>query len=88
MKAAIYKYPLSLRASSELTMPAPGRIVHVAMQAGDPYVWAIVWPDCGETITRKLRIIGTGHEYDPTGLTHIATFQQPPFVWHVFEEMT
>jgi hypothetical protein len=53
-------------------------------------MWAIVDVDDGVlTEMRTFEIYGTGNPMDSSagidGLYYVATFQQPPYVWHVFE---
>lgn len=85
MKHRIWKYTFEIADSFFLSLPAGARILHAECQQGAPTLWALVDPDA-ELRARKFRIIGTGHPIDQKGLTHIATFQQQPFVWHLFEE--
>lgn len=98
----IYKYPFALVDRFTLELPADARIVHVAIQPGpgEPYssrsangtacIWAIVSPEAPQ-VHRVFHIRGTGHEigYGDHGreLTHVATFQDSPYVWHLFEEI-
>lgn len=84
-KTAIYKYPFAPVDSFAIDMPAPAEVLHVDCQRGQPCMWVLVWPD-GETVTRRFRLVGTGHEFDSKSLRYLATFQQSPFVWHLFEE--
>lgn len=50
------------------------------------WLWAEVQPAAG-LVERTFRILGTGHNM-PEGvpLAYVGTVQQPPFVWHVYEE--
>lgn len=81
----IFKYVFDIGDYIKIAMPVGAKILHVAMQQGDPCLWALVNPD-HSVETRQFRIFGTGHPIDePESLVHIATFQQPPFVWHLFE---
>ena len=86
MNSAIYKYPFKVVPSFSLKMEAPAEILHVEAQGGTPCMWVRVYPHCGEFITRRFHLFGTGDHFNPVNLSHVATFQQPPFVWHVFEE--
>ncbi len=68
----------------ETKMPAGARIVRVALQGGLPFVWAIVDPKA-KPEPRRLLIRGTGHEVGEDGAEYIGTYDDGPFVWHLFE---
>ena len=78
----IWKYPLTLRGLT-IDMPAGATILTVQLQDETPTIWALVDPD-RPCETRTFTIVGTGHRV-PDGLGYVGTFQQPPFVWHLFE---
>ena len=79
----IYKYPL--KRLTELTLRDP-KVVHVAMQHDEPFVW--IEHVIGFTNTKlTLRVIGTGQKV-PEGTTHVGTFLDRAYVWHVYEERT
>jgi hypothetical protein len=52
----IYKYKLD---KDIVEMPNGARILHVGIQSGDLYAWALVNPEAVKIPT--LRVIGTGH---------------------------
>ena len=86
MSRRIYKYPFKVNDHVELTMPRGATILHVACQAGVPYVWALV--DIDEPMeVQEFRVFGTGHPLPDEpwiqGL-HVATFMQGALVWHLF----
>lgn len=68
-------------------MPVGSEILHVACQGGQPCLWALVEVNA-KTTKRVFRLFGTGHPI-PDQLAedcvHVATFQQGPYVWHLFE---
>ena len=74
----------------ELQMPAHSQITNVELQAGVPRLWALVNPENPMT-TRFFQVHGTGHMLREFGddwhSRHVATFQQPPFVWHLVERV-
>lgn len=49
-------------------------------------------PNYGETTSRVIEVLGTGHPLpdldEDQERAHIATVQDGPFVWHVFEIVT
>lgn len=80
----IYKYPLIVTNLQTLNLPEQAQILSIECQGDKPQMWALVDP-YKPTEERTFRIFGTGDELNGFDGTHIATFQQPPFVWHVFE---
>lgn len=78
----IYKYPFAIEDRFVLRMPAGTRILHVETQGGTPCLWALVDTTHHE-VGWVFRIYGTGHPIAEAG-DHVATFQQGPFVWHMF----
>ena len=81
---AVWKFPFDIEDTAWLDIQEGAEILHVEMQGVIPTVWALVDLD-QPVVGRCLKIRGTGHEVED-GLRHLATFQQGPFVWHVFEE--
>lgn len=88
----MYKY--SLRPSDRsgiciITLPINSRIRHVGTQNGNHYLWAEVEPDA-RVITKTFRVFATGedipHDYSSVWAWH-ATWQDGPFVWHLFEKV-
>ena len=82
--SAVYKYPFLIDDVVAVDMPAGAEVLLVDAQNGVPTIWAMVNPNAIKT-RRRFRVIGTGHSFDRDRLTHVASFQQPPFVWHLFE---
>jgi len=89
----VWKFPvdmLTLDAEdrAEVVLPKGARIIHADHQAmtGEAIVmlWAEVEPT-GEEERRAVWVIGTGGQV-PDGAEHVVTYQQPPFVWHVYVE--
>lgn len=79
----IYKYPFLIGAEVEVSMPANAEILMVAMQGEQACIWARVDPTDIDLL-RTFYCRGTGHDIGPN-MKHIASFQNPPFVWHLFE---
>jgi hypothetical protein len=86
MSVTVYKYPFEIAGEVVIPMPFGAKILRVECQAGQPCMWALV--DADRVIeTRRFLVRGTGHDIprNPAEIEHIATFQQGPFVWHMFE---
>lgn len=85
----IWKFPLGNGDSQRIEMPKNAAILTVQTQDGHACIWAIVDIDDGsETEMRTFEIYGTGQplrEDKDIARPYVATIQQPPFVWHIFE---
>jgi hypothetical protein len=82
----IWKFPFELSDAAVIEMPQRAKVLHVAAQNGAPTIWALVDTEAPKE-PRTFRIVGTGHPI-PEDVKHAGTFQQGPFVWHVFEPLT
>ena len=86
----IWKFPMnrllaSARSDEIIDLPIGAKILHVDLQNGIPCFWVEVDPEQPKKEDRHFSLVGTGFPYNPAGVDYIGTFQQPPFVWHVFE---
>lgn len=84
----IYKYKLSLESDIVfINMPMDAFVIHVDIQHGDVYLWAMV--DTDAAMERRIfRVIGTGHPAEDVGLTqHIGSFLvlNGTYVFHIFD---
>lgn len=82
----IYKYTVPITwTDHEVEMPKGAQIL--STDVGDPFenilIWAVVDTNAPLEV-RRLEIRGTGHPLGEVG-DFIATVQDPPYVWHVFE---
>lgn len=80
----IWKFPLAITDQQAISMPSYADIVSVQRQGDSLCLWAIVAPENPQQ-RRDIRIVGTGHPMPDDRLVFIATVQDGPFVWHVFE---
>lgn len=80
----IYKYPFEITDEQSLTVPNLAVFRHIGLDpAGQPCIWLEVDTD-RETNTLPLFVIGTGHP-KPTGAKKfLGSFNQGPFMWHVY----
>lgn len=76
----VYKYPVT----EGIVIHKESKIIHFGFQNGNPFIWVEVNTESPEII-RSFIFLGTGHEI-PLGSSHIGSFQNPPFVWHVYEQ--
>lgn len=85
MRTTVWKYPLNVSVDTELDLPSPAIVVHVAQADGvTPAVWVQVRPDAKDLIRRTFRVVGTGDDV-PAGWAHIGSCWCGPFMWHVYE---
>lgn len=85
----VYKYPFEIADQVTIDLPKGARILKVETQGGQPCLWALVDTD-QKRVPKNFLIFGTGHQMDRGMLMvgeHVATFQQGPFVWHMFVNM-
>lgn len=80
----IYKYEIPIEDAPSVPMPIGAQVLSVAASGGDSLLlWALVDTEA-PVEDRHLAICGTGHPVREVG-AFIATVQDSPFVWHVFE---
>jgi hypothetical protein len=82
----IWKFPLeNMLGGSRLQaqMPQDARILTVQVQDDTPHLWAEAYPD-NPLETRRFAVVGTGQPVPP-GAIYIGTWQEAPFVWHLYE---
>jgi len=82
----IWKFPLTLTNRQIVRMPKGARVLTVMFQQETVCLWARVAPDA-EPTDRTFWIFGTGHAMPrQLPLVYVGSVQQPPYVWHVYEE--
>lgn len=83
----IWKFRFKIVSPLRISMPKGAEVLTVQNQDGAGCLWAVVNPE-NELESRYFEIFGTGQAmYEDMAVErkYIATFQQPPYVWHVFE---
>lgn len=85
-KHTVLKYPLSSlmdKGSDVVEMPAGARIILVDRQHGVPTLWVEV--GLADDMERRLFVLyGTGQRIDDNH-EWVGSYQDPPYVWHVYE---
>lgn len=86
MAATIWKFPIQVHDEQEVVMPEGAQLLHVAMQQGQPCVWAQVNPDAAPT-PRKIRVFGTGHDMPDDPGQYLGTFpmMEGRLIFHVYD---
>lgn len=82
----VWKYTLETGTKS-LAVPLDAKFLYVAVQYGEPQLWALVNPKASKEI-RQIRIVGTGHYMDLSNTyEHLGSFllEGGALVFHVFE---
>lgn len=87
--SAIWKYLVEVADRFEIDMPDGARVLCVQVQHDHPQIWAMVDPGA-PVITRRFRVVGTGHRIEEPIGQYVGTFQLygGEFVGHLFEEAT
>lgn len=82
-----YKISLNLGATTGLSIPKNGTILHANIQMNELFIWVLV--DTNEdTEMRYFQIYGTGHTINSVEKhLYIDTIFQDIFVWHLFERI-
>lgn len=81
----IHSYIINLTSEQEVGLPNSAKIIEVKEQHGHLCLWAIIPIGDVAWEKRKIKIVGTGEEYDTTLLKYINTVHCNSLVWHVFE---
>lgn len=78
----IHKYELQITDVQRVGLPVGWQTALVDVQGSKACLWAIIDTDA-PIEDEVIDITGTGRPA-PMGGEHIGSFQQPPFVWHVW----
>jgi len=83
MKIWKYKFPLT---DFILQLPKGTKILDALMQGEYPCLWALLDPNADKE-ERRFIVMGTGQTFPKLELklTHISTFLENGYVWHLFE---
>ena len=85
----IHKYPFpGEERQITILLPDDAIVVHVAIdnKTGIPTIWAMFDETADQLFSeRTFSLVATGESYDGSKLYYFDTFQQGPFVWHLFE---
>jgi hypothetical protein len=91
----IWKYEIPMDKDITINMPKWAQILHIGMQNGVPCMWVEIPSDSFYTNSevvyedRNFTIIGTGWEFGRMEIgnagIYVGTWQNPPFVWHLYE---
>lgn len=84
----IWKFPIDLSQGPRVAidMPMDAKILTLQVQNGVPCLWALVDPSA-PIETKPFVVVGTGHEKPIHATAYVGTWQDGPFVWHLFAEL-
>lgn len=89
MARTIWKFPVSAELGATIDIPVGAQVLTAQLQSGSLVIWALVEADA-RSVKRAVHVIGTGWTSpfpdNVDYIDYIATFQDGPFVWHVFIE--
>lgn len=77
----IFKYKIE---DGGLSLPLGAKILSCQPQDHCLHLWALVNPEETTMEHYDVKIIGTGHEFEPHGWDYLTTVQDSIFVWHVW----
>ncbi len=89
LQRVIHKYPIPFRGPGafNLLLPRDASALCVQLQHGQPQVW--VWLDQNDPMqeSRTFHVVGTGQPVElRKPWRYVSTWQDGPFVWHMFQE--
>ncbi len=78
----IWKYELN---DEHIYVPRNSKVLCVKLQHGTPCVWILV-EDYDENVNLlQFQVVETGEEFDITDRKYVGTYEEGPYIWHVFE---
>lgn len=81
----VFKYPLKNLSKNTLEIPKYAKYLRVAMQNGNPFLWAEIDTDMPKVL-RVFQVCATGQPI-PDGFLHVGSFEDGMFIWHLYEEV-
>lgn len=80
----IWKFPLDITDRQKVEMPKFATLLSVQLQNGVACLWVEVDSEQPKE-RRTFAIYGTGNPIPNNPGEYVGTFQQGPFVWHLYE---
>lgn len=87
MNRKIYKYPLEIKNSQIIDIPAEGVVLSIKNQNEQPVLYALVDTDCEQKGQVRIECRGTGHNLsgeEPIQLIETLLFDNGNLVFHFF----
>ncbi len=80
----VWKFPIEITDVQEIEIPKGAKIIFVGAQRGFyPCIWAEVDSD-NKKEKIPIYVVGTGNPIPKKAVTHIGSFFQESFVWHIY----
>ena len=82
----VYKYPLLITDEFAIGLPKGAQILRIALQHGEPFLWALVDPDA-ELEQVFIRCAGTGHPIEEKDVEYLGSVSMlnDNFIAHYFK---
>jgi len=74
MPKRVFKYKLSKRATTKIELPVGAQPLHVNIQDGEVYLWALLDEKLLTSKFITILVLGTGHEINHPNHRYINTF--------------
>lgn len=85
----VWKFPLTgitVEGEVNLRMPVNSQPLCIQVQEGKPCLWVLAYPN-NPQMDYHFYIVGTGQPVE-SDWQYVGTWQEPPYVWHLFHEWT
>ena len=83
----VWKYSFDVTDTVRIKLPKGAEIIKVRGNGYAGLLWCLVDPDA-PLEEREFIVVGTGVEFDTSGLWHIGTLFCAELVWHIFERVS
>jgi hypothetical protein len=83
----IWKYELKGDAPYLIDLPKNAELILFEVIENRWFIWCEVNVSEEVTVTREFKVVGTGWEYSNEWFFFSTTFSDPPFVWHLLENV-
>ena len=77
----IFKYKVD---NNGISLPTGARILSCQLQEHCLQIWALVDPDETTFDHYDIKVVATGHDFDPRDWDYLTTVQEEIFVWHIW----
>lgn len=80
----VYKYHLGIHPRTSIALPVGAKFLHAGQQTHEYFMWFEV-DSTALVEDRIFTVHGTGHDITSPYDVWLGTFQDGPYVWHVYE---
>ena len=80
----IHKFPIRIEVVQDIAIPAHSTFIHAGLDPqGQTCLWAEV-ETTNEKFPKRVYLLGTGHPIPEGARSHIGSFKQGNFMWHIY----